>query len=419
VIRGAVRSEQGVGGALVSSRPAVGAMIGLVNETSSAGSADRGWRVWLVVGGLAMALALPFVASATKAVSAEVGLRRAMAKRAPADRSVTLSIVDSTGHEQYGRLDPGVEAVLRKLGGGIPIRQVIFRETTDTNGGGFVLAAADGLAGLVGVTEGRLPASCRPERCEVVQLGDSASTTFDAGLVQSSFGLVVVGKAQRSNDLLLSGTFQTAGNTPLLVGDRTDDVIALAALSTHGRTLGWVQPVDAARVIDLGLTEWLGRAQSAPDDLEAVSPYFVGTVPSDAVAAETHRAEATAGAPGSVRNGLPVALVALTLIVGAGLQHRVPRTRRMRRMLRLTDIGAAVLLAAAAELVICGLMAARSQVGFGRVEHTALDGAPAAAVVLAVACLTAFAVMLIEATPLASSAITPNTESPPGTSTPE
>lgn len=370
------------------------AMIASVNEMNAPGSWGRGWRVWPVVGGLAIALALPFVVCATRAVSAEVSLRRATAVLAPADRSVTLSIVDSTGQEQYGRLDSGVEAVLRKLGGGIPIRQVIFRETTDTNGGGFVLAAADGLAGLVRVTEGRLPASCRPERCEVIQVGDSPSTTFDAGLVQSSFGLVVVGKAQRSNDLLLSGTFQTADDTPLLVGDGTDNVVALAALNTHGRTFGWVQPVDSSRVIDLGVTDWLGRADRAPDELDALSPYFVGTVPDDAVAAETRRAQASAGASGYVGKELPVALVALALIVGVGLQRRLPR---MRRMLRLKDIGAAVLLAALAELVIGGLLAARSPVSFSRVQRSALDGAPAAALALAVACLAAFAFVLVSA----------------------
>jgi hypothetical protein len=366
-------------------------MIGLVNRTSAPDSLRRWWRVWLVVGGLAVMLTMPFVASATKAVSAEVSLRRAIATLAPADRSVTLSIVDSTGRGQYGRLDSGVEAVLRKLGGGIPIRQVIFRETTDTNGGGFVLAAADGLAGLVRITEGRLPASCQPERCEVVQVGDSASSTFDAGRVESSFGLVLVGKGQRSDNLLLSGTFQTAENTPLLVGDGTDNVVALAALSTHGRTYGWVQPVDSSRVIDLGPTEWLRRATRAPEDLDSFSPYFVGTVPEDAVAAETQRAEASVGVPAFIADDLPVVLASLLLIAGLGLHRRRPKTGRM---LRRADIGAAVLVAATTEPVICGLLAGPSPVDFGRVERFALDGAPSAAIVLALSCFAAFALSL-------------------------
>jgi hypothetical protein len=368
-------------------------MIGFVNQMSAPGSSKRGWRVLLVVCGLALGLVLPFVASATKAVSAEVGLRRAMLALAPADRGMTLSIVDSTGQGQYGKLDSGVQPVLRQLGDGIPIRQVIFREVTDTNGGGFVFAGADGLAGLVRVTQGRLPAACRPERCEVIQVGESTSTTFDVGLVQSSFGLVVVGRAQPSNDLLLSGTFQTAATTPLLVGDGTDNVVALAALSTHGRTFGWVVPVDSSRVIDLGARGWLARAERAADDLDAFSPYFVVTVPNDAIESETRRALASAGPPGFVGKALPVALLGLALVIGVGLRRRASRPRRI---LRVSGVGFAVLVAAIAEVVICGAIAARSPLGFGRVQRAALDGAPAAAAVLALACAAAIAFVLVE-----------------------
>ena len=352
--------------------------------------------MWPVIGGLAIVLLVPITVSAARVVEEEAALSRGLSALEPADRSVTASIVDSTGQNGYGTLDPGARIALAPLGGP-PIREVIYRAVSDSNGGGFVLGGADGLGDLVRVTEGRLPTECRPARCEVVEVGTSTSTTFDAGVVLSSFGLVVVGKAKRTNDLLLSGTFEPDTATPLLVGDGTQAAASVAALSTHGRTYGWVVPVDSARLVESGAGDWLKQAVATDDALARVHPYFVLTLPNDAVAIQAHRAEISAGRFRVLGFAVPMLALVVTCLVAAvrrsGWSSRRGRLRLGRRDggsvvgigAEMLAVALATLLAVGLGLAICGLMAAHSPLGFGRVVRSALAGLPPAGAVLAAA----------------------------------
>ena len=344
---------------------------------------------------------VPVAVSASRVVAAEAALRRGVSALDPADRSVTASIVDSTGQNRYGMLDPGVRTALAPLGG-VSIRQVIYRAVSDSKGGGFFLGGVDDLAGLVRVIEGRLPTECRPTRCEVVEVGTSTSTTFDAGVVLSSFGLVVVGRAERTDDLLLSGTFEPDPTTPLLVGDGTQAVASVAAVSTRGRTYGWVVPVDSVLLVDIGVGAWLKRAAANGDSLARVHPYFVLTLPSDAVAIEARRAEVSAGRSRVIgRVVVVLALVGVCVVAAARRGGWSVRRKRFKlngakgrdtgsvlgigRGMRAVAI--ATLLAAALGLAICGLLATRSPLGLGRVARAAMAGLPAAGAVLGAAAI--------------------------------
>jgi hypothetical protein len=342
---------------------------------------------WPLIGVLTIVLLVPVALSAAGVVAREAALRHDMSALEPADRSVTASIVDSTGQNRYGTLDPGVRDALAPLGG-VSIGQVIYRPVSDSNGGGFVLGGVDGLAGLVRVIDGHLPTECRPARCEVVEVGTSTSTTFDAGVLLSSFGLVVVGRAERTNDLLLSGTFQPDPTTPLLVGNGTQAVASVAALSTHGRTYGWVVPVDSVRLVDIGVDEWSKRATATGDALARVHPYFVLTLPNNAAIAErARRAENSAErfrVFGLTVPLLAVAGVCMVAVASRGAKGRV-RGSVLGTGRGMRAIAIATLLAAALGLAICGLLAARSPLGLNRVARSAMGGVPAAGAVVAAA----------------------------------
>jgi hypothetical protein len=332
-------------------------------------------RIWVAIAGVAVALLLPLIVRAVRVVSMEAALRRGLSELDPADRSVTVSIVDSTGGGDYGALDSAIGAALRDVGEGAPIHQVIFREASDTKGGGFTFGGADGLTPLVNLTEGRLPGNCQAERCEVIQLGDSSSTTFDPDAAHSAFGLVVVGRAQRKDDLLLSGTFESAPDSPLLVGDGTDAVVSLAALSTHGRTSGWVIPVSPVSVVDLGIDAWLERAERLTDKLDQVNPYFVLTLPTDAVRDQASRADTPTGRFGFVGLALPVAALGAVILGSRG------------RRRALVGVVLAIVLAVFSIVTICGVLAARSPLGFGRVIQSARGGLLTSGLVLASSCV--------------------------------
>jgi hypothetical protein len=328
----------------------------------------------LAIGGIAVALLLPLIVCAMRTVSTEAALREGLSELEPGERSVTVSVVDSTGDGQYSALGTEIDAVLQNIGRGVAVHQVIYREASDTMGGGLTFGGADGLTGLVHVTEGRLPRTCRPERCEVIQLGATSSTTFDSAAAQSAFGLVMVGRAERADDLLFSGTFQPALGSPLLIGDGTDAVVSLAALRTHGRTFGWVMPVDSVSVVDLGADSWVERAEGLPDKLDQVNPYLVLTLPSDAVRDQARRADASTDRFGLIGLALPVAVLGGLILGATGLRRA------------LSGIVLAIVYATASSVVLFGVLAVRSPLGFGHITRSARGGLPAAAIVLATAC---------------------------------
>jgi hypothetical protein len=341
----------------------------------------------VAIAGVAVALLLPLIVRAVRVVSTEAALRQGLSELEPADRSVTVSIVDSTGGGDYSALGTEIDAVLQDVGEGAPIQQVIFREASDTKGGGFTFGGADGLTPLVNLTEGRLPTKCEPERCEVIQLGDSSSTTFDPDAAQSAFGLVVVGRAQRKDDLLLSGTFESAPGSPLLVGDGTDAVVSLAALATHGRTFGWVIPVSPVSVMDLGADAWLERAELLTDKLDQVNPYLVLTLPTDAVRDQARRADTSTGGFGFVGLALVVAVIGSVILGATGPRRAV------------LGVVLAIVLAVIGGVAICGVLAARSPLGFERVTQSARGGLLASGLVLAVSSVSLLAAAFVRRKP--------------------
>ena len=92
-------------------------------------------------------------------------------------------------------IDERVTNALRDAGGD-PTRLVLFRESTVA--GTFAgLAAVDGLAPYVLLESGRLPRTCRPERCEVLRLRGTGPIPNGPGL-----RLVQVGRAALRSRLL-------------------------------------------------------------------------------------------------------------------------------------------------------------------------------------------------------------------------
>ena len=112
--------------------------------------------------------------------------------------------------------------------------------------------------------QGRLPASCTPQRCEVVVVGTGTPD------LDPSLGLVVVGRAVRTDPLLLAGTFDPGHDVPLLLADGVANVQSLASLSFFQRSYGWVAPLDFDLVRRLGVDAYLARSAAASDQLSRV-----------------------------------------------------------------------------------------------------------------------------------------------------
>jgi len=265
-------------------------------------------RLLLVTLGVAVATALPVLSRASATIVAAQALGHGVDALPPGQRSLIVSFSGTrlTGAE-LDTLDRHARARLADLSTHPARRQVLYHQLADAAGGTFYLGAADDLAQAVRVTAGRAPASCRPERCEVVVVG-TGTPTLDPAL-----GLVPVGRAERTDPILLGGTFQPAHEAPLLLADGVEAATALTALAAFPRAYGWTAPLDLDRVRQLGVAGYLARSARAPADWPSG---LALTAPDDVLRAQDARARRSAGRF-ALLGGAAVALLLGFAAIGA------------------------------------------------------------------------------------------------------
>jgi hypothetical protein len=246
---------------------------------------------WLLVAfGVAGATLLPVLTRNSSTIVAAQALRHGIAALPAGQRSLTVSYNGLVlTPDDLATLDGQARDRLAGLSARPARRELLYRPLADAAGGTFSLGATDDLAGAVRVTSGRLPVSCQPQRCEVVIVG-TGTPTLDPAL-----GLVPVGRAVRTDPLLLGGTFDPGNDKPLLLVDGVAAGSRLAALEQSQRAYGWVAPLDLDRVRQLGVAGYLARSARAPDDPARWRPGLTLTAPDDVLRGEDARARRSAG----------------------------------------------------------------------------------------------------------------------------
>ncbi len=302
----------------------------------------RPLRRVLVVLGVAAATALPVAAQASAQVVASQAVQYGVQALPPGERSL---IVSSSGIELPGSelatIDGRSRSALAGLAAGSVRGELLFRRAADRSGGSFFLGAADDLHSAVRVTEGRLPSSCTPQRCEVVVVG-SGTPDLDPAL-----GLVVVGRAVRTDPLLLTGTFDPGHDAPLLLADGVAAAQQLAALHLFQRSYGWVAPLDLGVVSRLGVDAYLRRSAATSDSLSVLGSGLVLTSPDATLRAQDDRARLSARRFTLLGASATALLLGFCVIAATGLRRdrlaldallrRRGATRRTVRLLAVVE----------------------------------------------------------------------------------
>ena len=301
--------------------------IGVLASLLAARGRRAGVRRVAVAAALGLGTALAVVSAAVTAVTAEstlAGAVRRPAGRGPQRRREHLRPADrpsgSASSTRWSR------PRCRGSAPGPVRRQLVFREIGDTHHNAVVLSATDGLAGAVRLVSGRLPATCTPARCEVVMLLPDRPAPGAAAPAPPSLdpalGVVVVGSARRADPLLLSGTFTPSPGAPLLIGDGVRQVGALASLSAFSRTVGWVGPLDLARVKALGVQAWADEATRIADEFSrAAFDELTLTAPTDVLRAQHERAVTSTQRFGLLAATGSLLLLAAAVVGGAALRR--------------------------------------------------------------------------------------------------
>jgi hypothetical protein len=355
---------------------------------------------WLLVAlGMAGATVLPVLTRNSSTIVAAQALRHGIAALPAGQRSLTVSVNGLVlAPDELATVDRQARGRLSGLSAQPARRELLYRTLADAAGGTFALGAADDLAGAVRLTGGRLPGSCRPDRCEVLVVG-AGTPTLDPAL-----GLVPVGRATRTDALLLAGTFDPGNDKPLLLVDGVEAGSRIAALSAFQRTYGWVAPLDLDRVRQLGVAGYLARSARAPDDPAQWRPGLSLTAPDDVLRAEDARARRSAGRF-ALLSGAGTALLLGFAVIGAiglrrdhaavvDLLRRRGGARSGMMLLTAVQSGVPVLAGTVAGLVIAGTVAGLRAAGAGLPGYAAArDAAAGSAVPVLVGALAAAAVV--------------------------
>jgi hypothetical protein len=319
--------------------------------------AARG-RPAAVVAALAAASVIPVLVSVSAAVTADAALGRALAGLPAGERSAIVSFNGFLGDADAASADALARRDLPALVDGPIRRQLEFRALADSTGQPFTLAASDDLPSAVRITSGRLPRSCTPTRCEVVVL--AASGVRDP-VVRSGYGLVIVGHVERTDPLLLTGTFDPGPQQPVLLADGVDAAAHNEPLSLIQHSYGWVAPLDRHMIIKLGVDDWTRTATDVADRLWTARAMMVLVTPDQTIREQAARANASAQRFGLLAGGCAVLLLGSALIGGAALRPDETRfvtalRRRGLSPLRIRAVVAGEALAVALAAAVVGLL---------------------------------------------------------------
>ncbi|MDT4997594.1 MAG: hypothetical protein QOD45_1662, partial [Pseudonocardiales bacterium] len=314
--------------------------------------------------GIALVVAVPVVsAGLAHSVSAQT-VRRTIAGLDVSDRTLLVSqeLDSSLRRGSAHDNDVAVRAALAELTSAPVLRELLFRQLT-VGGSSFFLGAVDDLPGVVRLTSGRLPKSCTPQRCEVVALGPAASTALRSAV--TSLGVEVVGQVQRTNPVVVSGHLDP-GSTPVLLGDSTDALSALAALELFARHYAWVSTVDTHRVVELGVPAYIRRGA----DLDQLLSTTVGGTtlfrPDEQLLAAQDRADTSARRFGLLGGFAAVLLLGFAVVAAVSLRAETQTLVRVlkRRGASLGQV-AAVTVSAAVVITVVGAVAGLAGGGVG------------------------------------------------------
>src|SRR2546423_11729091 len=354
---------------------------------------------WLLVAlGMAGAAVLPVLTANRSSIVAAKALRRGMEALPAGQRSLTVSYdALQLARADLAALDGQARARLTGLSAQPARRRRLYRRLAEAAGGSFSLGAAGQLPGAVRITAGRAPTGCRPERCEVLVVGDGTPRPDPA------LGLVIVGRAVRTDPLLLSGPFAPGRDAPLLLVDGVEPASRIAALALFERASGWVTPVALDRVRQLGVAGSLARGARVPD-AGRWGPGLVLTAPDDVLRAEDSRAHRSAGRFALLGGAAVVLLLGFAVIGAIGLRRdhgavaellrRRGSARRAVRLLTGIHAAAPVLVGTVAGLAAgAGLAAYRGAATGLPAWASARDAVTGAAVPVGVGAAAAVAIV--------------------------
>jgi hypothetical protein len=290
-------------------------------RVAAARARARPSRGALVAAGVAVAAAALGGVVGGSTITAERSLRTGLEQLPVAQRSFTATWLGTPPAGGYPVLDRAATSALATLGPGAPARTLAFPELN--LGGQLVeLGAVDDPRRWLRLASGRLPRTCVPTRCEVVQAG---GRPVDA-LSEPGLRLVVVGRTSAPLPVTLGALTRSThsskgGPPPVLVAGGVSPISALPVLSALYRAYGWTTPIRPQTLHDWQIGGLLDRQAAAASSVERLGTSFGLTGPTDTLIALRSADAVSARRLQLVGGGAAALLLGFVLLAAAGLRR--------------------------------------------------------------------------------------------------
>ncbi len=285
-------------------------------------------RPVLVVAGVALAFAMTVAIVGGSLVARQQALGRALEALPPNAQGFRVDRFGLPLNERtYRQKDRDVRRVLRTLSPG-DARRVVFYRQLRVDGQLVEITGIDRLAQSVRLRSGRLPRSCTPTSCEVLQIGDRGRAKLHQGDVR----LDRVGTADL-RDPGMFGYISAAGASPaappvLLIAPSVGSIDRLASLQPFYRVYSWLSPLraDSLKTWDVGST--LAAESRGQTALYAADSSFRLSSPDDELLDATHRGTIAARRLVLVGGETSALLLGFAIIAAIGLRRGLGSERR-------------------------------------------------------------------------------------------
>lgn len=203
-----------------------------------------------------------------------------LSKLPTGDRTLTLTsnrII--TSRDQYRSINTYLSEHLTGLATGELTREVLYHEISDPHGVGFYFGGVDGLTKSIVLASGRLPTTCNPSMCEVIQVGGQKNSPPRP----ESLGLKIVGTGSFQDSQLFTGTMAPSTGTPILVADGISASSILSRFVSLQGANGWVGKIDLARIGTDGANSYIESMLAFENQLSIDHSEVTLTWPQDAL----------------------------------------------------------------------------------------------------------------------------------------
>ena len=292
----------------------------------------RPGRTALVLLGVAISVAMLVGVFGGSLIARERAVQRAVAALPRRERSFRVDIVGLPAQQGYRRTNRAASAALAGLAAGEPLRASIVRDFWLQ--GEFVrLVGVDGLSGRVRLLSGRLPRSCRPEACEVLQIGPKGRPSLREGPIH----LVRVGIAELRDPASLGPAFEPLRQeraqdrrvtSIVLVPPDSRALERLPAFQLLPRVRSWVAPIEPSSIRSWQIDGLLRRESRAQTLLRESDPSFTLSGPDTALLDARDRGTVSGQRMVLIGGGASALLLGFAMVAAVGLRRGLATERR-------------------------------------------------------------------------------------------